>query len=173
MAHSDKDDERASCASGGTPAKQAGRGARYELLHGPALGSLFVSGALLALGWLVLVRPGAEVDELGLAITAGVTLALGVVLVLAPRRMPDWWFHGVGAFGTVLITAGVAFTGDRSCAATPARSSTPTRSRYSSSGWGAGRPNSRSRRPRQPRPARVRRGRLRSPRPTPSSGAQA
>ena len=88
------------------------RRARAVLLYGPALGSLFVAGALLALGWLVLVPHGADVDELGLAITAVVALALGAVLVLAFRRMPDWWFHAIGACGTVLITAGVAFTGD-------------------------------------------------------------
>jgi len=106
------DGKGASCASGGTPSEPAGRGSRDEFLPGPALGSLFVAGAVLALGWLVLVSPAEQVDELGLAITAGVTLALGAMLVLASRRMPDWWFHGVGAFGTILITAGVAFTGD-------------------------------------------------------------
>ncbi len=93
MAQYHTDGKGASCASGGTPSEPAGRGSRDEFLHGPALGSLFVAGAVLALGWLVLVSPGEQVDELGLAITAGVTLALGAVLVLASRRMPDFSHH--------------------------------------------------------------------------------
>jgi len=112
LAQYDTDGEGARCAPGRTPAEPADRGARDELLRGPALGSLFVAAGALALGWLVLVRPGGEVDELGLAISAGVALVLGGVLVLSSRRLPPGWFHAIGAFGTILITAGVAFTGD-------------------------------------------------------------
>jgi diguanylate cyclase (GGDEF)-like protein/putative nucleotidyltransferase with HDIG domain len=76
-----------------------------------ALGSLFTGGALLALLWLALVDP-AGVDDTGLLTTVLGGLIAGGLLLTVPLRLPQWVLHAAGVYGTVLITAAIAFTGD-------------------------------------------------------------
>ena len=82
-----------------------------------ALGSLFTGGALLALLWLALIAP-TGVQQTGLVVTVLASLTLGGVLMTVPLRLPRWAFQAAGVYGTVLITAAVAFVSDgRSVAA--------------------------------------------------------
>jgi diguanylate cyclase (GGDEF)-like protein len=72
---------------------------------------LCMAGALLTVVWLALPTSPATADESGMVLMAIGAAAIGVAMLLAGERLPDWTFHGFAACGTLLVTGTIHFSG--------------------------------------------------------------
>lgn len=75
-------------------------------------GLLFGGGAAVTgLGLLLPHQP--EVDEVGLAVVAGVSALIGTALAVAGERLPAWLYPFLPAAGTVVVSLALLFNGER------------------------------------------------------------
>ncbi len=72
--------------------------------------ALFIAGPTLGLAGLLLPHPP-DVDELAIICLAGAAYLTAGLIFLVRRRMPDWGFDVVAAFGSLLISASIYFSG--------------------------------------------------------------